>query len=70
MLISLSFCINAQNEDLRDERKNEIGLSVSDLLNGAYQFQYERMIGDHISVGLGIGFKGDNGLIRLSGLDI
>lgn len=69
MLISLSFCINAQNEDLRDERKNEIGLSVSDLLNGAYQFQYERMIGDHISVVLGIGFKGDNGLIRLSGLD-
>ena len=65
----VSFFISAQNEDLRDDRKNEIGVSVSDLINGAFQVQYERMVGEHISVGMGIGYKGDEGLIRLSGLD-
>ena len=69
VLISMSFCMSAQDDDLRDDRKNEIGVSVSDLVNGAFQFEYERMVGDHISIGAGIGYKGDNGLIRLSGLD-
>ena len=42
---------------------------MSDLFNGAIQLRYERLLGEHISVGLGVGYKGDNGLIRLSGLD-
>ncbi|MEH6537582.1 MAG: DUF3575 domain-containing protein [Psychroserpens sp.] len=49
--------------------KNEVGLEVSDLLNGAMQLKYERLIGKHLSVGLGIGLKGKNGIIRLSGLN-
>ncbi|MBO6608044.1 DUF3575 domain-containing protein [Psychroserpens sp.] len=69
LLFSISITLSAQKDDLRDDRKNEIGVSVSDLVNGAFQLEYERMVGEHISIGAGIGFKGENGLIRLSGLD-
>ena len=65
----LGFSIPAQNEEIRDDRKNEIGFSLSDLVNGAFQVNYERMVGKRISVGMGLGYKGDQGLIRLSGLD-
>lgn len=70
-LVVLLFSINiqSQNEKIIDNRQNEIGLVFTDLLNGAFQFKYERLVGEHISVGLGIGYKGKNGLIRLSGLD-
>ena len=49
--------------------KNEIGLTFSDLINNSYLFTYERAVGEHISVGLGLGYKGEEGLIKLSGLD-
>lgn len=71
ILAVLLFSINmqSQNEEITDTRQNEIGIVVTDLLNGAFQFRYERLVGEHISVSLGIGYKGKNGLIRLSGLD-
>lgn len=65
----ISVNIAAQNDDASDDRINEIGLSVSDLLNGAFQFKYERMVGEHISLSLGVGYKGDDGIIKLSELD-
>ncbi len=61
--------INGQNLDEENISKNEIGLEISDLINGAYQLKYERLLGEHISVSLGVGYKGDYGIIRLSGLD-
>lgn len=67
--ILLSLNVFSQNDDSNNNMKNEIGIVFSDLINGAFQFKYERQVGDHISVGLGFGYKGDNGLIKLSGLD-
>ena len=65
-----SFHLLAQErEKVLDERKNEVALSVTDILNGAYQIEYERKIGKHTSLGLGLGLKSEDGLIRLSGLD-
>lgn len=61
--------INGQNLDEENISKNEIGLEISDLINGAYQLKYERLLGEHFSISLGLAYKGDNGLIRLSGLD-
>jgi len=49
--------------------KNEIGLTFSDLINNSYLITYERVVGEHISVGLGLGHKGKEGLIKFSGLD-
>ena len=42
---------------------------VTDLINGTYLLNYERALGKHISVALNAGYKGENGLIALSGLD-
>lgn len=61
--------INGQETDKITETKNEVGLEITDFINGAYQLKYERLLGKHISVGLGIGLKGENGIIKLSGLD-
>lgn len=70
IFILIAVNISAQTEkEGSHHHLNEIGISVSDLINGALQIEYERMLGKHISVGLGVGFKGDEGLIRLSGLD-
>lgn len=71
-LTILLFVLSVQSQDLNDEiqeSKNEIGLEISDLIIGAYQLKYERLLGEHTSISLGLAYKGDNGLIKLSGLD-
>lgn len=68
----LSICcfgIQAQETTTTIETKNEIGIMLTDLLNGAYEFKYERLVGEHFTVGLTAGYKGKEGLFRLSGLD-
>ena len=49
--------------------KNEIGLVLTDLIDGSFQLSYERALGDHLSVKVGSAFKSKNGLVKLSGLD-
>jgi len=51
------------------QRKNEIGLVLTDLVDGSYQFRYERKVGTHISVGLGTAIKTKEGLVTISGID-
>jgi len=48
---------------------NQLGVSVSDMVNGALQLEYERLIMKNVSFSFGFGYKGDNGLIRFSGID-
>ncbi len=50
-------------------RMNEIGLVVTDLVDGSYQFRYERKLGTHFSAGLGTAIKGKEGLVSISGID-
>ena len=61
--------VNGQELDEITESKNEIGIELSDLIDGSLQLKYERLLGKHFSVSLGLAYKGDNGLISLSGLD-
>jgi len=49
--------------------KNEVGIVLTDLIDGSLQFTYERVTGKHFTVKLGTAYKGKNGLVRLSGLD-
>ncbi len=49
--------------------KNEVGLVVTDLIDGSFQFTYERAAGKHISVKIGAAYKDKNGLVKLSGID-
>ncbi|WP_321369606.1 DUF3575 domain-containing protein [uncultured Draconibacterium sp.] len=50
-------------------RINEISLVVTDLIDGSYQFRYERKFNEHISIGLGTAIKTKEGLINISGID-
>lgn len=69
ILLFLSINVFAQVDNSQDKTQQEIGIVLTDLLNGAFEFRYERLIGDHLSVALSAGYKGNKGLIRLSGLD-
>ena len=61
--------IHSQNINEASMTKNEVDLVLSDLLDGALQLKYERGLGEHFSVSLGLGYKGEDGLINWSGLN-
>jgi len=61
--------IYGQNPDEEITAKNEIDLVISDILDGAIQIKYERLLSKHFTASLGLGYKGEEGLINLSGID-
>jgi hypothetical protein len=65
----LSLPIFAQDNLENKQEKNQINFYATDIINGLYTFSYERAVGKHISVNLGLGRKGKDGLITLSGID-
>lgn len=65
----LSLPIMAQGDMATKQQKNQVGLEVSDLPTAFFSINYERVIGKHISVQLGLGFKSEEGLIKFSGID-
>ena len=70
LILFLSIQVYAQKADsTKVIRKNDVRLMLTDLINNAYHFNYERLVGKQLSVGLGVGIKSEEGLIRLSGLD-
>lgn len=68
--VTLFFVTNiyAQDEPDAPKYKNEIGIVLTDLIDASYQLKYERLLGKHFSVALGVALKGEEGLINLSGL--
>lgn len=38
--------------------KNEVGIVVTDLIDGSFQFTYERVVRPHITVKIGYAYKG------------
>ncbi len=69
LILVVTLRANAQEQDEVKVKKNEIGIDLIDMIDGTIQISYERMLGKHISVNLGIGFKSKEGLITLSGID-
>ena len=68
MLMVFSVSILAQESESKTH-KNQINLELTDLPTAFFAFGYERVIGKHLSVDLGIGFKSNDGLIKFSGID-
>lgn len=68
MFSSLIFCQENKNE-VGQEIKNDVGLMITDLVNGSYSISYERALGKHFSAVLGVSYKTKDGLIKFSGLD-
>ncbi|MFH6769706.1 hypothetical protein V8G56_13215 [Gaetbulibacter aquiaggeris] len=65
----LSLPLMAQEDKGTKQQKNQVSLEVIDLPTAFFSVNYERVIGKHISVGLGLGLKSDDGLIKFSGID-
>jgi len=67
------FCFhNIKAQDVSDQeisRKNEIGFEILDLIDGSYHFSYERLAWKNFSFVLGAGYKTEDGLVNLSGID-
>ncbi len=70
-LLFLLIClpIMGQEDSSVPLRNNEVKFMVTDLINGSILLGYERAFGKHIGVNLLVGYKGKNGLLKLSGLD-
>jgi hypothetical protein len=69
LILLVTIGTNAQEQEGVNEAKNEIGIDVFDIVDGTLQINYERMLGKHISINLGIGLKGKEGLFSISGVD-
>lgn len=69
LLSFMAFPIIAQETTAIKQEKNQVSFMATDVLNGIYTLSYERKIGKHISVDLGLGYKTEEGLIKLSGID-
>ncbi|MEJ2113340.1 MAG: DUF3575 domain-containing protein [Flavobacteriaceae bacterium] len=66
LMSSVAFSQEAEKENMF---KNEISMDIIDLIDGTFQFSYERALGEHFSVNFGIGLKTEEGLIQISGID-
>lgn len=68
--ILFSSSIIAQElDETEKERKNEIGFELLDLIDGSYHFSYERLVYKNFSFVLGAGYKTEDGLVNLSGIN-
>lgn len=69
LLTTISF---AQEDDSKTQDKtikNEVSFEILNIINGVYQFSYERYLGKNFSAALAIGYKGKEGLVGISGIN-
>lgn len=59
----------AQEDIELKQQKNQIDIDITDIPTAFFTFSYERVIDKHMSVGLGVGLKSEDGLIQFSGID-
>ena len=69
LIAMLSLPIFAQEDTDIKQQKNQIDIDVTDIPTAFFTLSYERALGKHISVGLGVGLKSEDGLIQFSGID-
>jgi hypothetical protein len=70
-LTNISFSQELENIDDNEKRlvKNEVSFEALQLINGVYQISYERYVWNNFSAALSFGYKGKEGLLKLSGLN-
>lgn len=69
LISTLSFAQEIETQSEKRLVKNEISLEVLQLINGVYQLSYERYIWNNFTGALAVGYKGKEGIIKLSGID-
>jgi hypothetical protein len=69
LITCFSWLSFSQDQIVTKAKKNQVSFYATDAINGLYTLSYERALGKHISANLGIGYKTEEGLIALSGID-
>ena len=71
LVLCLLFCMPliAQEDTDIKQSKNQIDIELTDIPTAFFSFSYERAINKHMSLGLGVGFKSEEGLVQFSGID-
>jgi hypothetical protein len=69
LLTTSSFSQEEKNNTQDRIVKNEVSLEILNVINGVYQFSYERYLGKNFAVALALGYKGKKGLVGISGID-
>lgn len=69
LVSTTTFSQEVESQPEQKTVKNEISFEVLQLINGVYQLSYERHIWNNFSGALAIGYKGKEGIIKLSGID-
>lgn len=65
----LTIALHSKAENDTINKLNEVSIVVSDFVDAGIHFKYERKLRNQYSIGLGFGYKGENGLINISGID-
>lgn len=68
-VLFLPISFYAQNSSSYGEEKNHLSLDPFLPIFGTYQVQYERTIGNRISLGLSVGYKGSSGIFEVASID-
>ena len=69
LLTTSSFSQEDKNNTQDRIIKNEVSFEILNIINGVYQFSYERYLGKNFSAALALGYKGKKGLVGISGID-
>ena len=69
LVSTASFSQEQETKPQKTSVNNEISFEVLQVINGVYQLTYERYIWNNFSASLSLGYKGKEGLIKLSGID-
>lgn len=69
LALIFSGTIYSQETEENNKNFNEIGIELTGILDGQYQLFYERSISNNWSLGMGVGYKSDTGIINISGID-
>ncbi|WP_250436384.1 DUF3575 domain-containing protein [Hanstruepera flava] len=64
-----SFGQELEDDNTTRNVKNEFSFELLQIVNGVYQVSYERHIWNNFSAAIALGYKGKEGLIKLSGID-
>ncbi|HLV40169.1 DUF3575 domain-containing protein [Xanthomarina sp.] len=71
-LVLISSMVYSQKIEYANQEnpvKNEVSFEILQVLNGVYQLSYERHLWDNFSGALALGYKGKEGIVKLSGID-
>lgn len=66
-ILSFTFFVSSFGQNQIDY-KNQVGIMFSDFINNSYTLFYERDVYKNFTLNMGVGYKGEDGIVKFSGL--